>query len=167
MIFTILQKMKFILWSIHTFWYKGLAKKRKMTSWKTNASILKKTIVRTEKWFFTKGSKNLWILHWYNVFRSTKSIQIQPINPNLINQRKIAKKIRMWFDISRISFYIYIYIYIYIALPICWGACSAGKGSNWHWVCCELAWSGSSARSATTGQLISIICRQCWIADRE
>ena len=35
------------------------------------------------------------------MFRSAKPIQIQPIIPNLINQRKITKEIRILFEISR------------------------------------------------------------------
>ena len=49
-----------------------------------------------KKRFFTKGSTNRWIWHLYNAIRSAKPIQIQPIIPNLINQRKIAKQIRIW-----------------------------------------------------------------------
>ena len=32
-------------------------------------------------------------------------MQIQPIIPNLINQRKIAKGIRIWFEIPRLFLY--------------------------------------------------------------
>ena len=70
-----------------------------------------KTKVRTEKRFYTKGSNNRWIWHLHNVFRRAKPIQIQPINPSLINQRKIYKTdIWIWFEISRIFLYIYICI---------------------------------------------------------
>ena len=62
-----------------------------------------------EKVIFPKGSTNRWIGHLCNVFRSAKSIQIQPIIQIFINQRKSRNKIRIWFEISRI-FYIYIYI---------------------------------------------------------
>ena len=75
--------MKVILWSIHTFWYKGLANIKEKNRVQKKASILK-IVARMKKLFFTKGSKNLWIWHLYNVFRSAKSIQIQPINQILM-----------------------------------------------------------------------------------
>ena len=80
----------------HYFYYfRGL----KFLFWKNRGS--------DEKIFFTKWLTNLWIWHLYNVFRSAKPIQIQPINPNLINQWRIAKQIRIWFEFSLI-FYIYV-----------------------------------------------------------
>ena len=39
------------------------------------------------------------------MFRAAKSIQIQSINPILINQRKLAINIWIWFEISRIFLY--------------------------------------------------------------
>ena len=81
--------------------WRKLRKKRRV--WKKGLYSVK-ILVWMKKPFFTKGSTNRWIWHLYNVFRSAKPIQIQPINPNLINQRKIAKKIRIWFEISRIFF---------------------------------------------------------------
>ena len=46
-----------------------------------------------------KKSKNSRNLLFYNVFRSAKSIQIQPINPILINVRKIEKNTD-WFELG-------------------------------------------------------------------
>ena len=107
------EKVKLILWSIRTFWYKGFLEKQwKMTSLK-KGFYSEKTVVRIKKLFFIKGSTNRWIWHLYNVFRNERSIQVQPIIPNLINQRKLEERIRILFDISRI-FFIYIYIYIYV-----------------------------------------------------
>ena len=69
------KKMKVIIWSIHTFWYKGLANKdEKKEKWQVRKKGLysETIIVRTAKRFFTKGSKKQWIWHFYNVFRSAK-----------------------------------------------------------------------------------------------
>jgi len=96
--------VKVIRWSIRTFWYKGLAKNNEKWQVRKKGLYYEKIVVRIKKPFFTKVSKNRWIWHFYNVFRSAKPIQIQPINPNLINQRKIAKKNWIWFEISRICF---------------------------------------------------------------
>ena len=60
--------------------------------------------------FFTKGSTNKLILHLYNVLRSAEPIQLQPIIPNLENQRKFDKQILIWFEKLCMFFYIYIYI---------------------------------------------------------
>ena len=61
-----------------------------------------------EKRFLTKWSTNRWIWHFYNVFRNAKSIQIQPIIQKLINQQKIRKQIRIWFEFSRNFLYVLI-----------------------------------------------------------
>ena len=78
-----------ILWPIRTFWYKGLAKIKETNQvWKKGLYSEKK-VVRIKKFIFTIGSKNQWIWHLYNVFRTAKPIQIQPINQNV--HKKIAK----------------------------------------------------------------------------
>ena len=96
--------MKVILWSIRTFWYKGLAKIKEKWRARKKGLYSEKIIARTEKRFSTKGSKNQWIWHFYNVFRSANSIQIQPIIQILINKRKPGKQIWIWFEISHILF---------------------------------------------------------------
>ena len=49
------EKVKVILWSIRTFWYKGLAKKTmKNGEFEQKASILKKKVVRMKKLFSKK-----------------------------------------------------------------------------------------------------------------
>ena len=88
-----------ILWSIHTLWYKGFAKKWTTSSLKKKPLFWK--LVRIKNQFSTKGSTNIWIWHLYNVFRSAKSIQIQPINPILIKLMYKSKN-RNWSTI-RIS----------------------------------------------------------------
>ena len=53
------KKVKVILWSIRTFWYKGLAKTMKNDKFEKKASILKKIIVCMKKRFFKK------VFIWY------------------------------------------------------------------------------------------------------
>ena len=119
------ENMKVILWSIHTFWYKGLAQNNERKLEKKRP-LLCKNNGSDGNTIFTKGSSNLWTWHLYNVFRSAKSIKIQPINPNLINQQTIDKKTTRWFEISRI-FHIWLPI-AYLQLPM--GMPWAGAGST-------------------------------------
>ena len=48
----------------------------------------------------SKISKNRWIWHFYNVFRSAKPIQIQPTIQNLINKPKTSQQIRILFEFA-------------------------------------------------------------------
>ena len=72
--------------------------------------ILKKNKSSDEqKRFFTKWSEDLWIWHLYNVFRSANPIQIQPINPNSLNNRKCSNKSWYYFNF-RVMFFTYVCI---------------------------------------------------------
>ena len=79
--------MQVILWSIRTFWYKGLAKNiEKWRLWKKNLYSVK-IIVRTEKPFSTKGSTNRWKSCLTNAFQIKNQLQIQPNIPNYVNKK--------------------------------------------------------------------------------
>ena len=103
-------------------------KTMKIGEFEKKASILKKIAVRMKKLFFTKVSENRWIWHLYNVFRSAKPIQIQPINPNLINKREISKKNRICFENSRIFIFIFILVILLNWLRRSSHPCCASQG---------------------------------------
>ena len=71
-----------------------------------------KIVVWMKKQFFTKWSKNRWIWHFYNAFRSAKPIQIQPINPNSIKIRKNRKKSGFGFNFRVIFLLIILRLYV-------------------------------------------------------
>ena len=102
-----------------------------------------KIVVRIKKHLFTKGSTNRWTWHLCNAIRSAKSIQIQPIIPNLINQRKSRKKTRIWVEISRIFLYIYIYICTYHGLTL------SLLMHSWRDICLWMAQKGHTAHRST------------------
>ena len=53
------EEMKVILWSIHTFWYKGLAKTNEKSQVLKKALCFVKIIVRIKKPFSPKGQKTM------------------------------------------------------------------------------------------------------------
>ena len=146
---------KMILWSIHTWWYKGLAEtnKRKWQVRKRPLSL--ENNCPGLKAVFSTKSKHLWNRNLYNVLRTAKSIQIQPINPILIH---IVRKQRKpdWSGIG-IS-----YIFCYFSVPS-WAKPRGFLSRRPSWAEPRLSEAGTSQAKPRRAEQTRIQLRIFWI----
>ena len=135
------EKMKMILWSIRTFWYKGLAKNnRKNRVWKKKASILSEPHMHMQHLskVYRRGSKNKTLRTHHETGKTfskdittsvnkymTKQLNLKELSNCVINIQHFSTSLTTCVHICA---YTYIYIYMYMHI---WWALVGHQAAEW------------------------------------